>query len=152
MIKKQNAASAYTAGGMEMEVLSANPHKLVLMLFDGAIQAINLAKFHWENKRIAEKGKALGKAIAIIDEGLKASLDVKSGGGLAENLYILYDYMCLQLTQANITNDFATMDEVLGLLAEIRGAWAEIGNKSQGEGAVDFVATAQRTPVTYGKV
>lgn len=120
------AASAYAKVGVESAVISADPHRLILMLFDGAKSAISTARLQMENNEIAEKGRNISKAIDIIANGLKASLNVEEGGDLAQNLLALYDYMCNRLLWANQKNDLAALDEVTMLLNEIREAWAEI--------------------------
>lgn len=126
----RNALSAYSQVGVEVSVAVASPHKLILLLFDGALKAISLAKFNMQNRKIAEKCQAISQAMAIIDEGLKLSLDVKAGGELAENLYALYEYMGIRLLEANLRNDPDALDEVTRLLTEIRGAWAAIAPTS----------------------
>lgn len=122
------SAKAYAKVGIETDVLSANPHKLILMLFDGALLAISSAKLHMEQKHIPEKGQAISQAINIINDGLKASLDLNAGGDLAERLNALYDYMCTRLLYANLQNSIAALDEVSRLLGEIKGAWLEIAD------------------------
>jgi flagellar protein FliS len=97
------------------------------MLFDGTLAAIAGARVAMGRGEIGSKGAAIGKAIAIIDGGLKASLDVEAGGELAQRLSTLYDYMLRQLLAANLRNDSALLDEVSRLLNELRGAWAQIG-------------------------
>ena len=79
----------------------------------------------------AAKGSAISKAISIIDNGLRASLDKEAGGEIAANLDALYDYMSRRLLHANLKNDVTIIDEVHGLLADLRGAWVEIGDKVQ---------------------
>lgn len=123
----RNPAKAYADIGVETGVISADPHRLILMLFDGALVAIATASMHMREKNIAEKGRSLSKAIDIINDGLKACLDVQAGGELAERLDALYDYMCARLVHANLRNDQATLDEVSRLLKELKGAWEEIG-------------------------
>jgi len=123
-----NPAAAYRKAGIETQVQTASPHKLVLMLFDGAMAAIVTAGMHLQAKRIKEKGNAIGKAIEIIDGGLKASLDPNAGGELAERLKGLYEYMCVRLLHANLRNDQAALDEVSGLLGELKSAWEEIAD------------------------
>jgi flagellar protein FliS len=113
--------------GVETGVASADPHKLILMLFDGTLAAIAAARFAMSRGDIPAKGAAISKAIAIIDGGLKASLDVKAGGVLAERLAALYDYMLNRLLAANLRNDAEILDEMTRLLNELRGAWAQIG-------------------------
>jgi len=121
------AIDAYARVEVETGVAAADPHKLILMLFDGALAAIAKARLAMTRGEIAAKGAAISKAIEIIDAGLKASLDVKAGGVLAERLAALYDYMLNRLLAANLRNDSALLDEVGRLLNELRGAWAQIG-------------------------
>lgn len=123
-------ARAYQRVGVDSGVATADPHRLVLMLFDGALEAIKLAQAHIGSGHVAEKGHALGKAVRIVEEGLKASLDKDAGGPLARQLAALYDYACLRLLQANLKNDHAALDEVSGLLADLRDAWARIGERA----------------------
>lgn len=123
----RKAVDAYAQVGVETGVAAADPHKLILMLFDGALAAIAKARFAMSRSEIVAKGAAISKAIEIVDGGLKASLDVGAGGELAERLSQLYDYMLHRLLQANLRNDIPALDEVTRLLSELRGAWAQIG-------------------------
>ncbi len=123
----RHAVNAYSTVGIETGVDAADPHKLVLMLFDGALLAISDARRHLAAGATAAKGLSLTKAIMIVDHGLKASLDMSSGGELAGRLAALYDYVCRQLLVANAHNSDAEMDEARRLLGELRGAWAQIG-------------------------
>lgn len=125
-----NPISSYRKVEYDMAIESANPHQLVMLLFQGAEQAISLARVHMENKNIAEKGMAISKAIDIINLGLKASLDLEAGGEIAQNLAALYEYMVRRLVTANIKNQVAILDEVAGLLGEISSAWAETKNQA----------------------
>jgi len=124
---------AYAQVGVETGVASADPHRLILMLFDGTLAAIAAAKLAMARGEVEAKGSAITKAIAIVDGGLKASLDVRAGGALAERLAELYDYMLRQLLAANLRNDMTLLDEVARLLQELRGAWAQIGNRTPPE-------------------
>lgn len=117
---------AYAKVGIESVVASADPHKLISMLFQGALLAIANARSSILRKDIPAKSAAISKAIAIIGEGLHASLDKKVGGELAQNLASLYDYMVIRLVAANLNNDVAILDEVARLLAELKGAWDSI--------------------------
>lgn len=120
------ATKAYAKIGVESGVVSADPHKLIAMLYQGALLAIAGARNGIMCKDIPAKGTAISKAIAIIDEGLKASLDKNAGGPLAQNLSALYDYMCTRLIVANLKNDMAALDEVAHLLSDLKGAWDSI--------------------------
>lgn len=122
----RNPVSAYTNVNVETSVSEASPHALVLLLFDGAIQACYAAKLHMELKEIPEKGMAISKAINIVTNGLKASLDMEAGGELADRLAALYDYMVQRLLFANLKNEPAALNEVATLLGELRDAWAQI--------------------------
>ena len=123
-------ANAYARMGTESGAMSASPHQLITMLFDGAKTAIAMARHHMANKEIAAKGKAISKAINIVDNGLKASLDAEAGGKagaeLVANLSALYDYISQRLMYANLRNDPALLDEADRLLENIGSAWREI--------------------------
>lgn len=120
------ATQAYATVGMETGVMASNPHRLVVMLFDGALVAIAMASGAMDSGRIADKGQAISKAIDIVANGLKASLDFTAGGDLAPRLAALYDYICERLLFANLRNDTAALAEAGDLLKELKGAWEEI--------------------------
>jgi len=124
-------AAAYQQIGIETGVASADPHTLILLLFEGAEAAIHLARGKMLEKDIPAKGKAISQAIQIVTNGLGASLDVKAGGELAERLAALYEYVAARLLWANLKNDSAALDEALHLLGEIHSAWAQIAPNKQ---------------------
>lgn len=125
-----NALNTYKNVGLESGVAAANPHKLILMLYQGALLAIASAKNQMLGNQIPAKGASISKAIKIIDEGLKACLDIEAGGEIGKNLHDLYDYMNQRLLIANLKNDPAILDEVGGLLGELKVAWESIGPSS----------------------
>ena len=135
-----NAVSAYQRIGVETGVESADPHKLILMLFEGAQEALAKARMHMQHNEIAEKGQMISKAIMIIDHGLKASLDMNAGGDLAIKLQALYDYMTHRLLVANIQNNTEIVNEVNKLLSELHGAWKEIGQFNGTQTAIKAAA------------
>lgn len=120
------AVTAYSRVGTETGVMTANPHQLVLMLYEGALLALADAKLHMTRRETAAKGQSISKAIMIIESGLRASLDVEAGDKLGEHLAALYDYMCDRLLRANLHNRPEIIDEVSRLLGELRGAWEQI--------------------------
>src|SRR5690242_15314549 len=128
--KSGYGVSAYASVGLETGVLAATPHKLILMLFQGAHVALSSALVHMKNGDITAKGEALSKAIAIINSGLQASLDVEAGGELARQLNALYEYMGRRLLQANLDNSSEYIEEVSRLLGQLSEAWATIGSPS----------------------
>jgi flagellar protein FliS len=122
------AAQAYARVGVETGVVAASPHKLIVMLFDGALLAITNARQQMQTGQIAEKGASISRAIDIVSCGLRASLDKSAGGELAENLDALYGYMISRLLQANLQNDPKALEEVGTLLHDIREAWRQIAD------------------------
>lgn len=125
----QRGVQAYAKVGLETSAVAASPHELIVMLFDGAMVALSNARGHMKAGRIADKGKSISHAIAIINDGLRACLDKKAGGGIANNLDGLYQYMTNRLLQANLNNSPEMLDEVNTLLADLREAWVSIGKK-----------------------
>ncbi|HEY6896541.1 MAG TPA: flagellar export chaperone FliS [Rhodocyclaceae bacterium] len=123
-----NPAGAYRKAGVETKVQTATPHELIIMLYDGAITAITAANMQIVAGQTMEKGQSIGRAIDIIDGGLKACLDYQAGGEIAERLGALYEYMCNRLLHANLHNDRTALDEVSGLMRELKGAWEEIAS------------------------
>lgn len=123
-----NPAAAYEKVGVDVKVQTANPHELVLMLYDGARMAVATAAAQARADNRMAMSESIAKASAIVYEGLRASLDVQAGGQIAQNLAALYDYIGVRLQFANLRGDQAIFDEVLGLLDELRGAWSEIGS------------------------
>ncbi|MFP9229743.1 flagellar export chaperone FliS [Pectobacterium cacticida] len=126
-----NASRAYAQVGLESSVMSASPHQLIVMLFDGAKSSMVRARILLQQGDIPGKGAALSKAINIITNGLKVGLDREKGGELAENLAALYDYMTQRLMIANLHNDVQVIEEVEALLENIADAWRQIGSHYQ---------------------
>jgi flagellar secretion chaperone FliS len=122
----QSGANAYASVGMETGVAAASPHKLIVMLFEAAMVAVSSAIQHMQAGNIEKKGLAISRAIAIIDNGLRASLDKKVGGEIALNLDSLYEYMSLQLLNANLKNRPEGLEEVHQLLKGLKAAWENI--------------------------
>jgi flagellar protein FliS len=128
-------ANAYANVSIETGVAAATPHKLIVMLFDGALVAVTTALAHMRAKNIAAKGQAISKAIMIIDSGLRASLDKKVGGQIAASLDSLYEYMSNRLLIANLKNQPEILEEVHRLLSDLKSAWVEIGQRAEVAGS-----------------
>lgn len=120
------AASAYKRVSADTGVSSANPHQLVVMLFDGLMQSLNAALGAMERGEVEAKGQAIGKAVRILEEGLRGGLNLAQGGDLAKNLNGLYGYAVQRLTLANLRNDRAMVAEVIGLIEPLADSWKEI--------------------------
>jgi flagellar secretion chaperone FliS len=117
--------AAYQTVASHGGVAASDPHGLILMLLDGALERIAAARGCMANRVLAEKGQLIGRAVAIVDE-LRVSVDHSRGGELAQNLTALYDYIGRQLMRANAENRVDVLDEVSALLHEIRTAWIAI--------------------------
>jgi flagellar protein FliS len=137
----KRGVNAYANVDLDSSIDSASPHKLIVMLYDGALAAILGAKLNMAAGNIPAKGAAISKAISIIDNGLRASLDKNAGGDIAANLDALYEYMSRRLLMANLKNDVTILEEVQRLLGDLRGAWVAIGDK------VNQPASAARSSV-----
>lgn len=133
------AASAYRQVGVQSGIDGASPHMLIKMLFDGLVQSLNAARGAMQRGEVEEKGRHLGKAVRILEEGLKGGLNPAQGGELVVNLRALYDYCIKRLTLANLRNDVSLVEEVVELIAPVAQSWDQIGAgnnaASQGGGA-----------------
>jgi flagellar protein FliS len=119
-------SNLYQQVGVETRISGATPHALVAMLFDGWMEAVAQARGALRNGDVVAKGQAIGRAVRIIDEGLRAGLDMKAGGTLARDLHDLYGYLTMRLTVANLRNDEAALDECQRLMRPLQEAWAAI--------------------------
>ena len=143
----QRGVNAYAKVGLETGIAAASPHKLIVMLYDGAIVALINATNHMKAGNIEAKGKAISHAIQIIDNGLRASLDKEVGGDIARNLDALYEYMSARLLTANLQNQIEILDEVRGLLTDLRDTWKQIGEDGQGGSGGAPLTNQKQSPV-----
>lgn len=120
------AINAYVKTGIETGVPDADPHRLVLMLFEGALSAIAQARLKLSAGDIAGRGNAISKAINIIQNGLRSGLDKEKGGELAERLSALYEYVTMRLLDANLHARQEALDEAAHLISELHAGWAAI--------------------------
>lgn len=120
----------YKQVGVETQLSGANAHALVAMLFDGFMEAIAQARGSLQQKDMLGKGQAIGRAVRILEEGLRAGLDLNAGGSLARDLDDLYGYLSLRLTLANVRNDEAALAECARLMTPLRDAWMEIRDQA----------------------
>ena len=124
------AAQNYSSLKTQTNIVDASPHRLIQMLFEGALERIAQAKGAMLQNQIARKGELIGKAINIVG-GLQGSLNDKEGGQLAANLDGLYDYIIRRLSKANYDNDPEILDECGRLLGELKGGWDAISDEAR---------------------
>lgn len=127
-----SALKEYAKINVQTGIENASPHRLIQMLIDGALAKLAQAKGHMRANSIADKGEDISMAISIIG-GLRDSLDHEKGGSIANNLEDLYEYMTYRLMEANLKNDILLIDEVHGLLMEIKTAWDGIAPELQSD-------------------
>ncbi|ARU89177.1 flagellar export chaperone FliS [Pseudomonas sp. M30-35] len=120
------AMKQYQAVNTQAQAVDASPHRLIQMLMEGGLTRIAQARGAMERGQVALKGELIGKAIAIVG-GLRDGLDLQQGGELAANLDSLYEYMSARLFEANVKNQVEPLEEVAGLLRNIKSGWDAIG-------------------------
>jgi flagellar protein FliS len=106
-------------------VAQSNNVELIQMLFDGLVESLSAAKGHIQHNSIADKGKAISRATRIV-LGLQGALDFEKGGELATNLNDLYNYVTRRLLHVNLRNDLVALEEIYGIMTEIREAWRQV--------------------------
>ena len=128
-----NALQAYQQVNTQTSVTDADPHRLIQLLLNGALERINMAKGRIESKDYAGKGNLIGKSMEIVS-ALRGALDFEQGGELAGNLEALYDYIERGLLEASVRNDPEKLEEMASLLRTIKEGWEGIR-----EEAVEFL-------------
>ncbi|TDF39432.1 flagellar export chaperone FliS [Alteromonadaceae bacterium M269] len=117
--------NAYRKGNLKQDLSQADPHKITLMLMQGALDRMAYAKGSMERKEYEAKSEHVSRATAII-QNLRDTLDLSINEEVTDNLFALYDYMVARLIDANVQNDLKIMDEVISLMLPIKTAWAQI--------------------------
>ena len=123
-----NALAALSQYGKikdDTQTMYASPHQLMLMLFDGALEAMSFTIGAIQKNDLALRSKQSTRSITIIN-GMRECLDMQAGGELADNLYALYQYMAQELFRAGVKNDSDTIQNIQTMLKDIRGSWEKI--------------------------
>lgn len=124
---KSNAASYKRAA-----ILSASPERLILMLFDGALAAMNRAKDGFALENVRDRNETISnnliKAQNIFGE-LQRSIRMDKGGDFGDRMFNLYDFYNTKLNEANFKKSQEPIDTVIRLFSEVRDAWAEMLSK-----------------------
>lgn len=146
------AVDLYSRTDLETRVEAASPQRLIIMLYDGAIQSMLRAKAAFASNEIGARGEAISKAIAIVDEGLRAALDLEAGGEIAINLGNLYEYISNRLLYANLKGHEASIDEALKLMTDLRAAWEQLERDARPAAPVQPAPESTRAPaLSYGR-
>jgi len=143
----------YARTDLETRVEAASPQRLIIMLYDGAIRSMMQAKAAFASGEIGVRGEAISKAIAIVEEGLRASLDLDAGGEIAVNLANLYEYISNRLLYANLKGHEASIDEALKLMSDLRSAWEQLEREARPAATSQHAPESSRAPaLSYGRV
>jgi flagellar protein FliS len=135
----------------EIHLVSSTPEETVLMLYDGAIRFLKEAAKELADKNMTAKIRLLGKVEKILDY-LQSCLDMEKGGEIAENLHRLYDYMLVRLTEANLYNDLAKIEEIANLLGTVREGWAGICKATKKGEATTGTPADRKGPVGHRNI
>jgi flagellar protein FliS len=144
---QSRAASAYASVGLESRASSSSGVDLVILLIEGVLDRVKLARAAMAQRDIGQKIKHINRALEIISEGLRAHLDMAAGGEIAVNLDDLYAYCSVRLLHANSRNDLAALDEIGELLTPLLNAWMTVraGGQAGADNSQDVLATVTRT-------
>lgn len=123
---------AYQKGNLKQDISTADPHKLTLLLIQGALDRIAYAKGAIERKDLVAKSGFISKSTSIIMH-LRDTLDFNAGGEISDNLYSLYSYILDRINEAHLHNSVEPLDESYSLLEPIRDAWAQIPESAKQE-------------------
>lgn len=123
--------SAYTAVSLDSQINGATPHQLIVLLYDGAINAMKRAEIYFQSGNIPRRGEMISRAINIIDNGLRAGLDHEKGGQIAEELESLYEYISRTLLEANVTKSGEKLPHLIALMSEMSETWQAIAQQNK---------------------
>ncbi|WP_394200730.1 flagellar export chaperone FliS [Shewanella waksmanii] len=121
----RRSLQSYRKVSVESEISVASPHRIIQMMFEGALQRLAQSRYAIEQNDVTNKGIYIGKAIGIIT-GLNNSLNMEAGGDIASNLSDLYDFMLRRISEANMNNDVQAIDDVSEILRTIKEGWDAI--------------------------
>lgn len=113
---------------VETGVVDANPQRLIVMLYEGAIEACQTGLMHMSQQNVEQKGESLSKAIMIIESGLRLALEKNDGGEIAESLDALYGYISNRIYLGHLQNNPDFVLEAIKLMVELKSAWEAIAN------------------------
>ena len=126
-----NGYNAYTAVSLDSQIAGATPHQLIVLLYDGAINAMRRAEIYFQSGNIARRGEMISRAINIIDNSLRAGLDHEKGGQIAAELESLYEYISRTLLEANLNKSGETLPHLISLMTEMQETWQAINPENK---------------------
>ncbi|BDM63795.1 flagellar protein FliS [Shewanella sp. NFH-SH190041] len=116
---------SYRKVSLDSEIAIASPHRIIQLMFSGALERLAQSRYAIEQGDVVNKGIFIGKAIGIIN-GLNNSLNMEDGGEIAINLNALYDFLLRRISEANMNNDARAIDDVMDILRTLKEGWDAI--------------------------
>jgi len=140
--------SAYRDVDIQTRTVQRDQFELVVLMFEGVLESVMRAKGAIQQSDTSTKIAEITRAVRILQEGLRTSLDLDNGGELAANLANLYDYCVMRLTQANASSSVEALEEVAALLKPVAEAWKQMRSGAQAisEEATSSINSAPATP------
>ncbi len=135
--------SAYRDVDIHTRSVQPDQYELVVLMFEGVLESVMRAKGAIQQADTPTKIAEINRAMRILQEGLRTSLDLENGGELAANLANLYDYCVMRLTQANASNSIDMLDEVANLIKPVAEAWKEMRGGANPSGATQLARAAK---------
>ncbi|MBJ7539809.1 flagellar export chaperone FliS [Marinomonas transparens] len=129
---EKKGIQAYKKDSIKSDLASADPHRVIQLLMQGALEKLALGKGCIDRADWAGKAVALTRAVEIIN-ALKDALDRDVNPELVDNLEGLYDYMTTRINEASVSKDSSIIEHVMGLLLQIKGAWDQITDSDKRE-------------------
>lgn len=127
---KSKGIQAYRKESIKSDLASADPHRIIQLLMQGALEKLALGKGCIDRSDLAGKAEALTRAVEIIN-ALRDALDRDANPELVDNLESLYDYMVVRITEASVKKDTSILEQVMGLILQIKGAWDQISTANR---------------------
>ncbi|BCZ51775.1 Flagellar protein FliS [Enterobacter hormaechei] len=118
--------NAYSSVSLDSQIAGATPHQLIVLLYDGAINAMRRAEIYFQSGNIARRGEMISRAINIIDNGLRAGLNHEVGGQIAADLERLYEYISRSLLEANLNKSGEMLPHLISLMVDMAETWKAI--------------------------
>lgn len=143
-----NGAKQYQKVNATSEALESDPHRLIQLLLEAALTRMSQAKGAIERNDMAVKASLLGRVTDIL-QTLQLSLNHDAGGQLSSDLERLYDYMIRRLFEATLHNDVKMIDEVMGLLLNVKSGWDAIRSDYLGHPTKSTTPTEATAPSAH---
>lgn len=139
----RNNLKAYRNVDRHSGLAAADPHTVIVMLFNGVLESLAVAKGAIERRELEVKSKQINKAVDIF-RALQGSLDAENEPEISDNFHSLYEYCIGRLQECSISLDTSLIDEVVTLFKPIAEAWQQMPEQAKAEGMEKLNAKKQQ--------